>query len=108
MSTERQSEESVDNEQTFEMENEDTIAAVPHFPSEPKDKEEFNEELTRVDTDPGSLEEGQSAEDDLEESIRLVPKIVRELVSMEDDPTLPTLTFRYVTILVVAFCLLSH
>ncbi|KAH7036100.1 OPT oligopeptide transporter protein-domain-containing protein [Linnemannia elongata] len=95
MSTERQSEESVDNGQTFEMENEDTIAAVPHFPSEPKDKEEFNEELTRVDTDPGSLEEGQSAEDDLEESIRLVPKIVRELVSMEDDPTLPTLTFRY-------------
>lgn len=94
MSTERKSEESVDNEQTYEMENEDTIAAFPHFPSEPKDKEEFNEELARVDTDPGSLEQGQSAEDDLEESIRLVPKIVRELVSMEDDPTLPTLTFR--------------
>lgn len=94
MSTERQSEESVDNDNTYEMENEDTIASVPYFPSEPKDKEEFIEELARVDTDPGSLEEGKSTEDDLDESIRLVPKIVREVLSMDDDPTLPTLTFR--------------
>ncbi|KAG0297395.1 hypothetical protein BGZ97_004301, partial [Linnemannia gamsii] len=91
MSTEKQPEESVHNQQTFEVDNEDTVVSGPHFPLERKI--ELLEELRRVDTDPGSLEEGK--EQEVEESIRLVPKIVRELVSMDDDPTLPTLTFRY-------------
>lgn len=92
MLTEMQSKESVHNQQTFEVENENTIVSVPPFSLERK--EVLLEELKRIDTDPGSLEEGE--EEEIEESIRLLPKIVRELVSMDDDPTLPTITFRYV------------
>ncbi|KAG0359272.1 OPT super, partial [Mortierella sp. AD032] len=67
---------------------EDPVAPIPHFPSEYKSN--IKDELGGIDDDAGSLEE-----EELEESIRLVPKIVRELVSMDDDPTLPTVTFRY-------------
>ncbi|KAG0361897.1 hypothetical protein BGX24_005234, partial [Mortierella sp. AD032] len=67
---------------------EDPVAPIPHFPSEYKS--DFKDELGGIDADAGSLED-----EELEESIRLVPKIVRELVSMDDDPTLPTVTFRY-------------
>jgi hypothetical protein len=66
---------------------EDPAAPIPHFPSEYKS--DIKDELAGVEEDAGSLEE-----EELEESIRLVPKIVRELVSMDDDPTLPTVTFR--------------
>lgn len=93
MLIEMQPNDSVKDQQTFEAENENTIVNPPHFSLERK--EVLLEELRRVDTDPGSLEEGKE-EEEVEESIRLVPKIVRELVSMDDDPTLPTLTFRYV------------
>lgn len=34
-------------------------------------------------------------EDDLPEDVRVLPKIVRNIVSLEDDPTAPTVTFRY-------------
>ncbi|KAF9088306.1 hypothetical protein BGX27_002722 [Mortierella sp. AM989] len=67
---------------------EDPVAPIPHYPSE--NKEDIKDELEAIGTDVGSLDE-----EELEESIRLVPKIVRELVSMDDDPTLPTVTFRY-------------
>lgn len=66
---------------------EDPVAPIPHFPSE--EKSDIKDELGAFEADAGSLEE-----EELEESIRLVPKIVRELVSMDDDPTLPTVTFR--------------
>ena len=34
-------------------------------------------------------------EADLPEDLREIPKIVRSIVSLEDDPTAPTITFRY-------------
>jgi len=64
---------------------EDPVAPIPHFPSENKN---VKDELGKIE-DAGSLEE-----EELEESIRLVPEIVRELVSMDDDPSLPIITFR--------------
>lgn len=90
MPAEKQPKETAHDEKCIEIE-EDPIAPIPHFPSEHKD--DVKDELAGLETDPGSLEEGQDKEE-LEESIRLVPKIVRELVSMDDDPTLPTITFR--------------
>lgn len=69
--------------QHFQTPEDDPVAPVPHYPGE---KSEVKGEL---ENDAGSLED-----EEVEESIRLVPKIVRELVSMDDDPTLPTVTFR--------------
>jgi len=65
----------------------DPVAPIPHYPGDSKD--DIKNEYKALEADAGSLDE-----EELEESIRLVPKIVRELVSMEDDPTLPTVTFR--------------
>lgn len=72
---------------TVDGKAEDPAAPIPHFPGESKD--DIKNELKALEADAGSLDE-----EELEESIRLVPKIVRELVSMDDDPTLPTVTFR--------------
>ncbi|CAN6597051.1 oligopeptide transporter 1 [Trichomonascus vanleenenianus] len=36
-----------------------------------------------------------SEEEFLDEDVRQLPKIVREIVSLEDDPTIPVLTFRF-------------
>jgi hypothetical protein len=81
----------VQDEKTFDIKKEGDInTLIGHFPPEQKDG--IKEELAGIETDPGFLERG--GEEELEESIRLVPKIVRELVSMDDDPTLPTITFR--------------
>jgi hypothetical protein len=92
MPTEQQPEAAVHNEKTPEIElEEDPVSYIPRYPSEHKD--DIKDDLVGIETDPGSLEGGDV--DDLEESIRLVPKIVRELVSMDDDPSLPTITFRY-------------
>ncbi|KAG0024539.1 hypothetical protein BGZ82_010426 [Podila clonocystis] len=70
--------------QHFQTPVDDPVAPVPHYPGEKADVK------GELENDVGSLEDGE-----VEESIRLVPKIVRELVSMDDDPTLPTVTFRY-------------
>ncbi|KAG0294365.1 hypothetical protein BGZ96_001360 [Linnemannia gamsii] len=80
----------VNNEKTLEVKLEEEPITL-YFPSEQKDG--IKDEHSGMEADPGSLEGGDDEE--LEESIRLVPKIVRELVSMDDDPTLPTITFRY-------------
>lgn len=84
MTAEKRSSTSLHREKLPE---EDPVAPIPHFPSE--NKEDIKDELAKLEADAGSLEE-----DELEESIRLVPKIVRELVSMDDDPALPVVTFR--------------
>ncbi|KAG0261134.1 hypothetical protein DFQ27_003139 [Actinomortierella ambigua] len=67
---------------------EDPGAPIPEFPG--SEKNEDIQDIKGEILDAGSLDD----EEDLEESIRLVPKIVRELVSMEDDPNTPTVTFR--------------
>ena len=64
---------------------EDPSAPVPHVPSDIK---KGVDGIATVETDSSIDGEEQ------DESIRLVPKVVRELVSMEDDPNLPTITFR--------------
>jgi hypothetical protein len=64
---------------------EDSVAPISHRPGETKN--EIKDGLNAQETDAGSLDEE-------EQSIRLVPKVVRELISMDDDPTLPTVTFR--------------
>lgn len=69
--------------QHFQTSVDDPVAPVPHYPGEKADVK------GELENDVGSLED-----EEVEESIRLVPKIVRELVSMDDDPTLPTVTFR--------------
>ncbi|KAF9903593.1 hypothetical protein EC991_003505 [Linnemannia zychae] len=83
--------EKVNDEKCIEIEEDPTVP-IPHVPSESNG--DVKDELADLEANPGSLEEGQDKEE-LEESIRLVPKIVRELVSMDDDPTLPTITFRF-------------
>ncbi|KAG0011323.1 hypothetical protein BGZ80_000768 [Entomortierella chlamydospora] len=85
-SEKRSSESSSIRDEKFPVE--DPVAPIPHFPSE--NKKDIKNELNAIESDAGSLGDGE-----LEESIRLVPKVVRELVSMDDDPTLPTVTFRY-------------
>ncbi|KAG0238060.1 hypothetical protein BGW42_007614 [Actinomortierella wolfii] len=67
---------------------EDPGAPVPEFPG--SNKVDDIKDIKGDIVDAGSLDE-----EELEESIRLVPKIVRELVSMDDDPNTPTVTFRY-------------
>ncbi|KAG0290125.1 OPT super, partial [Linnemannia gamsii] len=75
------------NEKTEIELEEHANTPITHLPSEQK------VELAGGETDPCFLERGD--EEELEESLRLVPKIVRELVSIDDDPTLPTITFRF-------------
>ncbi|KAF9314644.1 hypothetical protein BGZ91_005954 [Linnemannia elongata] len=101
MPSEKQYNETAHDEKSIEVE-EDPVTPIPHFPSEQKDN--VKDELAGLETDPGSLEEGQDKEE-LEESIRLIPKIVRELVSMDDDPSLPTITFRFFVLSTMFSCL---
>ncbi|KAF9572651.1 hypothetical protein BGW38_008503, partial [Lunasporangiospora selenospora] len=68
---------------------EDPAAPIPYYPGDSKN--DIKKELGAIEAEVGSLDE----EAELEESILLVPKVVRELISMDDDPTLPTVTFRY-------------
>lgn len=39
--------------------------------------------------------EEEESEEDLPDDVKEIPLIVRKIVSLEDDPTLPTITFRY-------------
>lgn len=45
--------------------------------------------------DSGESQAVEEDEADLPEDIRGIPKIVRSIVSLEDDPNAPTITFRY-------------
>ncbi|KAF2108814.1 OPT oligopeptide transporter protein-domain-containing protein [Lophiotrema nucula] len=81
---------------------------------DPLERVETTEELANNKTDPGTtnvktsdpekpdtdipgLSGPASADDveDLPEDVRALPQVVRNIVSLEDDPTAPTITFRY-------------
>lgn len=55
--------------------------------------EKTDHEITASGTSPTIDEEGNVT--DLPDDVRELPKIVRNIVSLEDDPNAPTLTFRY-------------
>jgi hypothetical protein len=97
----------------------DGIASIPPhviFPSsEPKD--DLKTEAVEVGEEkviPGSPSSGDESFADDDPTIRDIPFSVRRVVSLEDDPTLPTITFRYFVltiplVVIGAFCAqLSH
>ncbi|KAF2684331.1 putative oligopeptide transporter [Lentithecium fluviatile CBS 122367] len=59
-----------------------------------RDSEKPNEQVTSSSPSPLSEEEAEEVED-LPDDVRELPKIVRNIVSLEDDPSAPTITFRY-------------
>jgi len=83
--------------------NEDIIRPVPQIDSylNPESKEGLKNgsvEIGEEKVEPGSGTSGDdssSALDDDDPAIRDIPFNVRRIVSFDDDPTLPTLTFRY-------------
>jgi hypothetical protein len=58
------------------------------------DSEKPNEHVASSGTTRLSEDEVEDLED-LPEDVRQLPRIVRNIVSLEDDPNAPTLTFRY-------------
>jgi hypothetical protein len=59
-----------------------------------RDSEKPNEHVKATGTTPLSEDEADGLED-MPDDVRELPRIVRNTVSLEDDPTAPTLTFRY-------------
>jgi hypothetical protein len=83
--------------------NTDQIIPIPQIDSllNPDSKEGLQNtsvEVGEEKVEPGSgtsADDSSSALDDDDPAIRDIPSNVRRIVSFEDDPTLPTLTFRY-------------
>ncbi|PMD32926.1 OPT superfamily oligopeptide transporter [Hyaloscypha variabilis F] len=83
--------------------NADVIRPIPEIDSysNPESKDEpknASVEVGEEKVEPGSgtsADDTSSAMDDNDPAIRDIPFNVRRIVSFEDDPTLPTLTFRY-------------
>jgi len=59
-----------------------------------RDSEKPHEHVTATGTAPLSEDEADALED-LPDDVRELPRIVRNIVSLEDDPNAPTITFRY-------------
>ncbi|KAF2475835.1 putative oligopeptide transporter [Lindgomyces ingoldianus] len=67
------------------------VTAIDHDLSETINPEKNNPEIAMA----GDLPTPFENEDDIPEDVRELPKVVRSIVSLEDDPTSPTITFRY-------------
>lgn len=65
--------------------------AMAHLPKS-HDAEKLPHDVTTSGDSPVADEEDEA---DLPEDVRQLPKIVRSIVSLEDDPNAPTVTFRY-------------
>ncbi|KAF2489538.1 putative OPT oligopeptide transporter [Lophium mytilinum] len=83
--------------------SEDTIQPTPISPSSTKAPVETgNEKLDpEIAVDPNDSTAKHEAEEDLEPDVLELPLTVRRIVNLEDDPTLPTLTFRYFVLTVL-------
>ena len=60
--------------------------------------DQVNKSSSEVDVD---VESSASKESLLEPDVAELPKVVREIVPLEDDPTIPVLTFRYFLLSVI-------
>lgn len=60
----------------------------------PHDSEKLSHEVNTSGETPG-IDVDAEDEAELPEDLRDIPKIVRSIVSLEDDPNAPTITFRY-------------
>ena len=78
------------------LERVQTTEDLAHNKADPGTANVNSPDPEKPDTGSGSADPAVADnEDDLPEDVRALPQVVRNIVSLEDDPSAPTITFRY-------------